>query len=72
MKRPVSFLSRHTGWQLVYGLRPDFGGGYRRQSEVGCIDAPTSIAGGAVQVDDYHTLRWAWERGVLRDGGDLQ
>lgn len=63
-------LSRHTGWQLVYGLRPEFcGQDFRNQHDLGCLDAPTSIAGGALQVDDYTNLRYASERGVLREDG---
>ncbi|MFV0662744.1 hypothetical protein [Denitromonas sp.] len=68
MAKRLAILSRHTGWQNVYGLRRDFAGnGYRVQSEVGCIDAPTSIAGGPVAIEEYSALRWAAERGINRE-----
>ena len=49
------YPSRNTGWQFVYGLRSDmFGLGYESQYTIGCLDAPTSMAGGSVEgVTDY-------------------
>jgi len=70
MAKPLRIYSRHTGHQLVWELREEFGGqlGYEDQSWLGCLDAPTCIAGGAVQVDEYSALRFASERGVMREG----
>lgn len=70
MAKALHLYSRHTGHQFIWGLREEFGGpgGYEDQSCLGCLDAPTCIAGGAVQVDEYSTLRFASERGVMREG----
>ncbi len=67
MAKPLSALSRHTGWQFVYGLLYEFSvTGYCLKSDIGCIDAPTSLAGGSVCVDEYRTLRWVAECGIAR------
>lgn len=72
-KRPRLYpTSRHTGWQIVYGLRTDqFGLGYESQSTLGCLDATTSMpAGSVVGVDDYSisNVRFVCERTTLRPG----
>lgn len=64
--------SRHTGWQIVYGLRTDtFPLGYENQSTLGCIDATTSMpAGSVVGAEDYlaFNVRFVCERTTLRLG----
>lgn len=64
--------SRHTGWQVVYGLRADqFSLGYEFQSTLGCLDATTSMpAGSVIGVADYPLsgVRFVCERTVLRAG----
>ncbi|RIX47477.1 MAG: hypothetical protein D3M94_07330 [Rhodocyclales bacterium GT-UBC] len=65
--------SRHTGWQVVFGLRTDmYGLGYESQSELGCLDATTSMpAGSVVGVTDFpiSNVRFVSERTILRSGG---
>lgn len=72
MPIPIRYTSRHTGWQLVYGLRTDqFGLGYESQSTLGCLDATTSMpAGSVVGITDigHPPLRFVCERTVLRPG----
>lgn len=72
MPIPIRYTSRHTGWQLVYGLRTDqFGLGYESQSTLGCLDATTSMpAGSVVGITDIGRpkLRFVCERTVLRPG----
>lgn len=42
------YTTRHTGWQLAYGLRTDlYPSGYEFQSALGSLDAPTSMSAGA-------------------------
>lgn len=64
--------SRHTGWQLVYGLRTDqYSAGYEFQSALGCLDATTSMpAGSVIDVVDFPLsgVRIACERNTLRPG----
>lgn len=64
--------SRHTGWQVVFGLRTDlYGLGYEIQSLLGCLDATTSMpAGSVIGVADYPLsgVRFVCERTVLRPG----
>lgn len=71
--RAVKALVRHTGWEFAYGLNPDVFPGqlignatYRPQSELGCIDAPESLPGGAVVVEDFQRWRDVHERLVMR------
>ena len=69
MPKPVHYLSRHTGWQNVPELRKDLEPkGYAPQATLGCIDAPTSMPGGAVRVAEFNSMRWAEERAVFRGG----
>lgn len=72
MSRPIHPTSRHTGWQLVFGLRADqYGLGYESQSLLGCLDATTSMpAGSVIGVKDttYPPIRFVCERTVLRPG----
>lgn len=67
-RRTVMMTRRYTGWQLCYGLRKDVYGdnGYAFQRDVGCLDAPTSIAGGAVKVETTECHRWVQESFVPR------
>lgn len=56
---------------MVFGLRPDcFPNGYANQAELGCLDAPTALPGGAVYgVTDTRRapwLRFVNNRAVLR------
>lgn len=74
MSRQRHYLKRHTGWGLVYGLRPEFekptlrGSGAARMSDLGCLDAPMSIAGGAVEVIRCAVIDFVEESTVLRGG----
>ena len=65
------YLSRHTGWQLVYGLRLDqYANGDHFQSELGCLDAPTAMAAGSVsEVKSYPAgrLRFVYGTAFFRD-----
>lgn len=66
----IYFTSRHTGWQLVFGLRTDlYEKGYAFQSTLGCLDATTSMpAGSVIGVLDtrFPPVRTVKERFVLR------
>jgi hypothetical protein len=72
MRRPIHPTRRFTGWQAVFGLRRDmYGLGYESQYVLGCLDAPTAMpSGSVVEVFDtnHPPLRFASERGVLREG----
>lgn len=70
-KPPINttYTRRFTGWQLVCGLRRDaYPCGHAIQYELGCLDAPTSLPGGSVQVEIGTSNRWAFENTVLREG----
>jgi len=68
MAKPTRMFSRHTGFQDAFGIRRDFDPrGYCEQATLGCIDAPTYMAGGSVHVDVYRTMIWAAERGIARE-----
>ena len=66
-RRAVVMTRRFTGWQLCYGLRKDvWDTGHAFQRDLGCLDAPTSIAGGAVKVETTEGHRWVQESFVPR------
>jgi hypothetical protein len=70
MPIPIYSTSRHTGWQLVFGLRTDqYSLGYETQSVIGCLDAPTSMPGGALRLDPkYQRAICVSETPILRFG----
>lgn len=70
MPRPLLITSRHTGWQLVYGLRTDlFPSGDEQQHALGCLDAPTAIPGGPLRLcPEYRSVICVSETAILRAG----
>lgn len=68
-RRTVLITRRFTGWQLVYGLRSEiYRQGFENQRDLGCLDAPTSLPGGALRVEQSPSNRFIHETGVLREG----
>lgn len=65
----TNYTRRFTGWQLVYGLRSEiYRQGFENQRDLGCLDAPTSLPGGALRVEQSPSNRFIHETGVLREG----
>lgn len=64
------YTCRFTGWQLVYGLREDlYRSGFSGQRDLGCLDAPTALPGGAVHIDEITVIgRFVSESAILREG----